>query len=405
MNIKKIKKMRLREITVFLIIILLSHSVTAVSIGVTPSNIEYRGVLKGGYAEDYVTITTGSVEPLFGHFEADGQMQSWLSFEPNTTTFNASRDNPYKLKIKVEPPEDTRNGQYTGTLIIYADYVGSIAGRAGGFVKAAVGLNLKTFITGDERIACRAGGFNFDNIEVNEPLRLRLRVINDGNVRISPEISFDIWDQFQENLLITDSAETKEILPTSEEVISLIFSSKNLDIGQYWANIKVDECATSEKLTFNVVEKGGIADSGILEEIRNKAWANTNEQIEIRAKFRNSGQRTVSAKFKGNIKLDNKVVKVIETDEITVPQGESTEFVEYFTPKLAGRYITSGRVVYNNKLTFEKSSVLNVNDVIEEPTKQRKFNLISLLIYLVIIITIIFILRKIVKEKHKKKPF
>ena len=57
--------------------------------------------------------------------------------------------------------------------------------------------------------------------------------------------------------------------------------------------------------------------------------------------------------------------------------------------------MVTGRVLYNRKLTFEKGSVINVNPKSEE----IKPRFILLLIYLVILITIAFIGRKIIKTK------
>ena len=64
----------------------------------------------------------------------------------------------------------------------------------------------------------------------------------------------------------------------------------------------------------------------------------------------------------------------------------------------------SGRVTYNNKLTFEKSTIINVNPA-DEDIEQKKFSFLPLLIYIFIVITIIFIVRKIISEKRKNRPF
>ena len=64
-------------------------------------------------------------------------------------------------------------------------------------------------------------------------------------------------------------------------------------------------------------------------------------------------------------------------DEIEVPSKTTADLISYFTPKDSGRYVISGRVLYNKKLTFEKSSILNVNYA---PTTERKLGLIPFLI-------------------------
>src|SRR3989344_5680602 len=143
-----------------------------------------------------------------------------------------------------------------------------------------------------------------------------------------------------------------------------------------------------------VINKGfywrrGIADNGELTEIINKPWAYTNETVQITAKFQNSGKRSVTARFKGTIRLDDKIVKLIETEEIIVPVGETADFDIFFVPEIPGRYTINGRAVYNKKLTFEKGTVLNVNPAAEEKIV-KKFSFLPLLIYIAIIMTIFF---------------
>ena len=147
-----------------------------------------------------------------------------------------------------------------------------------------------------------------------------------------------------------------------------------------------------------MVEKGGIADSGNLVSLINKPFIALGETVEILATFQNAGQRAVAAQFKGTIRKDDTIVKLIETEEVIVPAGQSVDIPILFTPYEAGRYVLSGRVVYNKKLTFEKNTIINVS-ALEE--KERTW--LPLLLYLVIIITIIFLLRKIVKERRRRE--
>jgi hypothetical protein len=375
-------------------------SVLSVSIGISPGRVDFSNILEGGYAEREVTITTDSEGIVFGHLAPHGEIQEWLSFRPNRTDFNTSRFEPYKLTIIIEPPADMQNGNYSGTLEFVADSVGSIGGRAGGVVKAAVIMRLNSEISGFQIIECRAGAFSVADAEVDFPIEIGTRIINDGNVRLTPTLSVDIWDQEQRELVYSDELEGDEILPTtSGRVVRRL--PNPLAIGQYWIDLGVDECATADTLTFSVVEKGGIADKGEFRDIFHKPWAVVGETVEFVAKFSNQGSRAVSAQFKGNIRYDDSIVEVIETDEILIPSGQTGDFNIFFTPQQQGRYVLSGRVIYNKKLTFERSAILNVEPSTEEPES----TVVPLLIYLAIIIGILFILRKIVKERRKQRPF
>jgi hypothetical protein len=384
-----------------LLFMLFTYSVYAVSIGVSPGRVKFENLLQEGYAERIITISTNTEDILNGHFNVNGEIKDWLSFEPHTNTFSLSKGNPYKLKIIIQPPSDIRNGNYSGNIEFVTDTVGSVAGRAGGIVKAAVTMTLNSEVSGIEIIECRAGGFNLKDIEVGFPLELGVTVANDGNVRLSPTITLDVWDQLQENLLLSQSVVGDEVLPTTEKSMFRRISN-NLDVGQYWVNLNVEECNAADFRTFSVVEKGGIVDKGTLSGILNKPSALVGETIEFVAKFVNNGKRAVNAKFKGTIRLEDKIVKVIETEEIIVPAGETGDISIFFTPEEPGRYSLTGRVVYNKKLTFEKGASLDVNKIEEE---KKKFEILPLILYVTIIITILFIVRKIMKERRKKRIF
>jgi hypothetical protein len=276
------------------------------------------------------------------------------------------------------------------------DRFGSPEGRAGSLIKAAVALTLDAVVTDLETIECKAGAFNIKDIEINYPLEVVYTIKNDGNVRIAPLVRMDIWDQLQENLILSKEFESPEILPTVEDTFIEKIPSTDIQIGQYWGTISIDDCKAGSLLSFSIVEKGGIIDQGVLEQVTNKVWAYVDEPIEITATFRNAGPRIVTAQFKGNIKLDDKIVEVVESEEVDVESGQSVDLKSFFTPPKSGRYVVTGRVNYNKKLTFEKGSIINVNPKEDEIGKPK---LILLFIYLAILITILFILRRIIRER------
>lgn len=386
-------------ILIIMIAIISSHLVEAISIGVSPGRIRLDNMLKGGYSERIVRISTNSEKEIIARFDLKGDIIDWLRFEPENRTFALSLGNSYELKIIVEPPEDARSDSYSGSISFITERFGNISGRAGGFVKAGVTSLIDIVVSDDETKACNAGGFDLKDIEIGFPLELSLIILNEGNVRIKPTISFDIWDQGQEKLVMSEEFIGPEILPTTREKATRSFPN-NLEIGQYWAIVSADDCGASDLLTFSVVDKGGILDKGTFEGIINKLWVYAGEPVEIKARFKNEGPRTAYSKFKGDIKLDNRIVNVIETEEIDVPSMGTADLVTYFTPEEPGRYVITGRIIYNRKLSFEKSGILNVNPV------QIKKNaiippIIPLMIYILILVTIIFLVRRIIKTKKR----
>jgi len=373
----------------------------SVSLGVSPGRIRYDNMLKDGYAETTVVLSTNLPGEMLGHFYVEGELKDWISFGQNYTNFSISVDNPLPLKVVAKTPPDARSDVYTGKIVFVTDRYGEVSSRAGGFVSAAINLPLSIIVSDLEIRSCSAGAFRFADVEIDYPLELSFTVENNGNVRLRPKVEVNIWDQLQDDLVLDHTLLSEEVLPTVTKQISKKISKKQLPPGQYWAKVSIDECGASDLVTFSVVEKGAIVDKGTLDVISNKAWAYTNETVPIVATFTNKGPRTVTAKFVGKIMLKNKIVQLIDTDEVEIPSGEVGNIETYFTPMKPGMYTISGRVRYNKKLTYEKTSILNVNRA-PETVESNSMRMFLLLIYLIIISIIIFLVKRIIHEKRNK---
>ncbi len=373
----------------------------AVSIGISPGRVNFDEVLRDGYAQRTVRLTTNGEGEVIASARVMGDIKDWISFEPNLTAFTFTRENPYLLTIIVRPPADIRTGNYSGSIEFITEGSAGVEGRAGATVKTAVILLMRTEVSGTEIIECRAGGFKISDTEVTFPFEVSYTMFNDGNVRMRPTLTLEFWDQMQERIIKTQEVLGEEVFPTTQKKITHRVTN-TITEGQYWVKMNVAPCNVNTLETISVVEKGGIADSGQFIEIKNKLWAYTNETVQFVARFQNTGSRAVNAKFKGVIRHENKIAQVIETQEIIVPPGEIADLDIFFSPPSPGHYTIDGRIIYNKKLTFERGSILNVNPPLTSE-QVKEYSFIPLLMYLLIIITILFILRKIIKDGQKKK--
>ncbi|HLD97562.1 MAG TPA: hypothetical protein VI934_04415, partial [Candidatus Nanoarchaeia archaeon] len=120
--------------------------------------------------------------------------------------------------------------------------------------------------------------------------------------------------------------------------------------------------------------------------------------------FYNSGKNTVIAQLKGTVKKDGKLAGLTNSDQIEVEPGKVEKLVAYFTPTLPGKYSVTGRVNYNNKLTFEKSASF-IAEAGQSETSSSVFQSFfsPLIIYVILIVTALFIIRKI--NNRKRRPF
>jgi len=380
-------------VSIFLLI-----SVNAAVVGVSPSIIRFKGMLKGGYAENIVTASTSFPTPLNAHLTAEGDIAEWVTYAPEDKTFVFSRDSPYSFAIIMEPPVDTANGNYSGIIKITTDELAEVESGAGSSVIAQVGLLIYVEVIGDEITMCRAGAISTLSSEVGDPFIIQSTIHNDGNVRLRPQIQIDVLNQLKTETLFDTQFFGSQILPTRDkQIIKEI--EHNLPVGQYFANIYFPECGVTKLTTFDILEKGQISDSGTLIGIKTNNIVNKNELVPIAPIFRNLGSRKVTAQFKGEIRSlkKDKIEQVLESETLEVNPGETVEFRMFFLPQTSGDYRISGRVKYNNKITFdEQSKVITVIG--------NNFSWIFYLFgYLIIGLIILILIGNIKKAKRKRR--
>lgn len=368
---------------------------SSANIGISPASTYFNEVLRGGYAEKTVTITIDSIEPTKVSLSPRGDIAEWLSFEE--TEFEVSKNDPYYLKVIMQPPADIPNGNYSGFLRIITSSGGeAVEGQATGIVNAALDLYIEVSITDVEIISCRAWNFNVQSAEKGDEVIFNLNVYNEGNVRLYPTIKIDIWNQEKTEIVKQLEFTDTMIIPTTEGELNIEVDSSDLEIGQYWAEMTSVECYSSETLTFDVLEEGALKALGILSKIISASWVEIDDTTVIEALFENAGEKNVNARFKGEVSLGGNVIQILESEISNVGIGESNTFKFYFTPREEGKYIVTGMVFYDGKRTFEKSTVINV-----EKNNFGWDELKMILIYFVLIVMISYLAYKIKQEKKR----
>jgi hypothetical protein len=400
----KFKKLFTLLFCVIFLLIVNIIFVNAVGISVTKAVLDYDNVLRGGYAEDMFYVSTDASFNVPLSYELSGDVASWVKIEPDINSANVSffvnNSNYRYLRVIITPPSDIPVGTYAGTLRIITGTLNNPEGQYGSQLQAAFMIRMNVKITGTEFLSCNGGGVIISDTEVASPLEYYMSVSNNGNVRVKPNVTIDIWNQDQTTLVMTKTIEfsNAEVYPTTTQALSNSFNN-NLRIGQYWAYVTIAPCGNSVLTTFSVYDKGAIVDTGEFLRLDNVAWAKIGEVVPIIATFKNTGTRTVSAKFKGVITSDNTIVETIDSEFYDIAPGITTSITTYFTPKKLGQYTITGRILYNNKLSFEKNSMLTVNDGLEK----QEFNWLYVLILILIIVVVLLLLINIRKKKHRMR--
>ncbi len=372
----------------------LQTSKGGVSLGVSPGMLNFQDMLRGGYAERAITISTSKEIPVLTTVKLEKGVKDWVSLRPNVTRFNISRSAPFTLTVVVKPSANAENGNYTTNLHIRTEKLTSLTGVAyGSVIKADVNLKINIEITGRQIMKCYVAGVDVKDTEEGYPIAVYAYVSNQGNVIITPSVKLFVWDKYQKSLLVSDDYETEPILPTTKQR-EYIEVQNNLTIGQYWIKLSVPQCNFQTTKTFDVLKPGEISDKGELVKLNTKPWAEIGELVPIIGIFKNIGPRPVTAKLKIEIKKQGKIMKAFETEAKRVLDGDIEEFREYFIPEEPGRYEVNAVAEYNNKLSFEKGSIINVKPAEKE---KQKYSLI--VAYIIITLVIVGLVRKIYNAK------
>lgn len=198
---------------------LFCYSASAAIIGVSPSIARFPKMLKGGYAETPVLVTTSNEVPIKAHLTPEGDIKDWIIFDPDETNFTFSKDDPYDFTMIIQPPGDTQSRNYSGLLKITTDELETVESGAGSSIIAQISLLIYVEVIGDEIILCRAGAISASSAEIGSPFGIRATVFNDGNVRLRPEIEINVWDQYQSTIVFSKTFLGGQILPTKNRII------------------------------------------------------------------------------------------------------------------------------------------------------------------------------------------
>lgn len=379
-----------------MLLVLLLPSVHAVAIGVNRASINFENVLRDGYAKSEVVVTTDSPETISAQVLLYGdEAAPWINFSARNFTF--SRDAPYTLAVEASPPNDAQILQYRINMsILTGELARSDGGLLGTSTRASLGVPIFLTMTGTERLECQVGGLTVPDTERGQSLEVQMTLLNTGNVRVSPDVEIEIRDRFQAQLITKNKAGFgTSVLPTLSARRSVFFP---LDIqsDQYWITVRIPQCGYVGVATFDMLDTGGVKDDGEFIRIDAPSYANTTEIVPISAVFRNKGVRSVRASFRGTITLidTDTIAKVINSEQYLVDPGATANIETFFNPQEPGRYMITGKVFYNDKLTLERNAVLNVGGAAIEGTAFGWTTIILLALLLLIIFLLILIIRR-----------
>ncbi|MBD3389231.1 MAG: hypothetical protein GF416_09060 [Candidatus Altiarchaeales archaeon] len=347
------------------VFMVLAGTASAVTIGAGPSTIDFGKMVKGGYAERVITVSTSGDEDLTCTIELTGDIADWMSTDQGDV-FELPADSRQKVLAMVEPPEDSENGRYSGAIYIKAAPTSELSGGTGLIVGAGVKIKVGLEITDEETVSYKLSGASVSDTEIGYPIKFTANVMNNGNVEAKPQIDIRIMDQAGAEVK-THTQAGSDILPTVTEDVVVEVPSDDLQEGFYRAKVMVGD--EEQEVKFNILQPGTLAVKGVLKSLSvNKMWVEAGESVKIAAEVENTGKVLIeNAKLTAEVYMiddryetENLVKPVEGAETLDVPVGQTVELVAYFTPPKAGRYKIYGAVSYEDKKTKPKSTILNV---------------------------------------------
>jgi len=338
-------------------------SAQALSIGISPAELRFDNVLRGGYAESTVSVSTSSETPLNFTIGAEGAVKGWIEFEPSQS-LTISRDEMKRVSVIVKPPADVANGIYTGSIIVSTASARTGGTGAGAGVTAGTTSDITIKITGEEIKKASVENMEVKDTEEGYPVEFLVSILNKGNVIITPLITVEISKKNGTEVLRSANYSQTSILPTKMSIIRMKTGTEGLEKGEYAAKVRVflgEEKLAENTLYFSLLERGTLSKKGVLQNIWNDPWVNIGDVVKIDAYFENQGELLVSGKFKGEVYRAGRLVEVVESEELEAPVGKTIVLSAYFRPEFPGQYVVKGSVIYGGKTTETKESYINVS--------------------------------------------
>lgn len=335
------------------------QSVSAMGIGVAPSEVSIENALRGGEAEATVTIfNTGSQDDTF-LLSASGDISEWVSYynKNDPETIIETIDIPGSDKVQVlavfQIPADAQNENYYGSLDITTAPKNTSTEGVGQHLIVGASSKITIAVTGEQKIDGKVIGITIADTEHNNPLKVKVIFENTGNVIVNPKIDVIIYQN--ENEVHRYVHQSTKVKPTLTETIIAIWNTTSSDVPEdYIANVTVSlegRTIESKNVLFKILPFGSLTRQGNLTEIIVEKEPVIGTPLRIGAVFKNTGMIESLAKFSGEVYRDGDFIDTITSDELLVEINKEVMLISYFKPESAGDYLIKGKVTYAGKET------------------------------------------------------
>ena len=375
---------QLKKIVGFVILVLILTSVyswggEARGIGVGPNYIKLDSALRGSTYKQTIYVYNQNDYNSTMLLNTTGDAGKWVTFyetsnlsKPVTSTFVPAMSSR-NIILQITIPDDAANKQYNGSVIVSSEPADTNV--SGNYTTVSLNIPVLLFInvTGDQNLNVSVWYVEVDNVEINEPCRLRLQFKNTGNVVADPHTEVIITKDGRYIDSLSGTAEP--IQPDQLGTQELVWNTTGMVAGDYVAhfNITLDGKLVEEKdVSFKLLPPGTFTRNGTLLGITYEGKPEKGKVLKIIATFRNTGDVDTPAKFIGEIYKDGELIDVVESREMTVPKYNKENLYAYYKIEENGTYVVKGYVLYGGKKTNTTEMTFSVGT-----SKETSFGILT----------------------------
>lgn len=350
-----------------LIFILTISSADAIGVGVTPSRITIDDALKGGSFDRQLRIYNPDSESSNYELNITGDIAEWVSFftidgKTPIDTLEVSGKGEKNIITRFIIPGDVPNGNYQGT--IYVKTVPKDTGTTGFGAQTVVRApsEVTIMVTGTQILTGYVEGITAEDTEINYPMRIKVKFKNTGNVIAYPEIRVNIT---KDGSVIDSIISDKTAVPYDKVTMTIPveWNTTGQTTGDYLLNTTVSlggDILTMKDLEVELLPTGTLTRQGELISIYTEDEPSVGRWIKILGTFKNTGLIDTNAKFTGEVYIDGNRADIINSDELLVPVGETTDLTIFLNIETPGDYLIKGHALYDGKTTDTKELSIDV---------------------------------------------
>ena len=334
--------------------------------GILPASIWIENALRGEDYKKSIRIVNGGDDEIKFDLFSSGDIEGWVKFysDINLTKEIDNVSVPPKTKkeifVKFSIPYTAANGNYSGT--IYAQTNTSTEG-GGSPVKIRLPVDVFISVIGTQILNGEVNNIRISSSEVGKPVEIEIDFINTGNVIAMPTIEVNITREGWPIDRVVHSGEKVEV--GSGAFIYVRWNTSNREPGSYTAHISVlldGKLITQQNLSFELFPRGTFTRKGELVYLNYSGKLVKGNLIKILAKFENKGEIETLARFIGEVYIGEKLVDILESEEVLIPVRGDFIFTTYLKLTKNGKYTIKGYILYETNQTDTKTLSFDVKE-------------------------------------------